>query len=728
MGSGGPYLARAGVLLSTLGVLGLLLGAAVSAAGAAAPGFPLQSSQASPVTGAVTISASDVLPVPGLVGVRFKVDGYMLDAVDATSPFQVVWSAASATAGDHTITAEALYSSGVVVESAPLVLTVANPPTFNRLLHVDATAGNDGNDGLTPGTAWRTLERANGAVVAGDTVRLRGTFAGESIAPVASGSAARPIRFTSDAGQTAVLDGGRSGVAVRLDARGYVVVEGLRIQNVSGYAVMLTPGSHHNVLRGSTITDTSGSWAHALRIEGANDDLIEGNEILNVGNEAANSGDSIYIVNGSRNQIRKNTVTNGGHSLIQLSSQHATAMSNDNVIAENTLSNAWTTPIILSWRSERTIVEHNRISDGARNGVNFPRPGIQINASNNIIRYNEIVNNAAAGVMLAAYTFQGTIPQDSIGNQIYHNVFYRNNLIQDGVNNSGAIHLRESHGRSVRDNLIANNIFFRNAGFAFGGHTYTITITHYGNPTAWPVGNLNGNRIESNLLLRQPGTAGEVMVLRIRDAGQGGNLSYTLGQFQATYAGAANNLEADPLFTDEANRVFTLRTGSPAIDHGRVLPGVAYLGTAPDLGAFETRQSGGSGESDTTPPTVALTSPASGAIVAGAVTLTASAVDDVGVTRIDYLLDGALLAVTSPPSRTFAWDATTTSSGPHQLSARAYDAAGNVGTSAPVTVTVLDANLLKVIFTSPAAGATVSGVVWVNIWVGARAVPPTRSR
>jgi len=49
-------------LLSSVGVLGLLLGASMPAASAPLTGFPLLSSQTSPVTGTVTISAPAVLP------------------------------------------------------------------------------------------------------------------------------------------------------------------------------------------------------------------------------------------------------------------------------------------------------------------------------------------------------------------------------------------------------------------------------------------------------------------------------------------------------------------------------------------------------------------------------------------------------------------------------------------------------------------------------------------
>src|SRR5437764_1082131 len=703
MGCWADCVGRARLFLSTL-VLTFVLGSSLPAAGAPAPGFPLLSSPPSPVTGAVTISAPAVLPEAGLAGVQFKVDGYVLNALDTTSPFQVIWSAASASNGNHTLTAEARLTSGVVIQSAPLVLTVANPTTFNRLFHVDAGAGNDGSNGLTASTAWRTLDRANSAVTAGDTVLLRGTFSGQFIQPNASGTAAQPIRFMSDPGQLAVLD--NSGI--RLTGRQFVVVEDVLIRNYPGQAAVIED-SNFNAIRGSqflNIGNGSGAWGHAIRITRSSDNVVEQNRITNIGNESENTGDSIYIVSGAhRNRILGNTLQNGGHSLIQIGSQQSTAVAFDNVIAGNTLSNFYATVIILAYGNERTLIEYNRISDAARNGVNYPRSGLQIQSSYNVVRYNEVFNNAASGVELQAYVYNGTIPQDSIGNQVYHNVFYGNNLLRDLVNSNGAIALREWDGRSVRDNLVANNIFFRNAGFAFEGNVYTITINHYGNPTAWPVGSLNGNRIENNIFLRQPGSAGEPMVLRIREPAQGGNLSYTLAGFQQTYAEASGNLETDPRFTDEANRVFTLRAGSPAIDRGLVIPGVGYFGSAPDLGVFERDDDG---PADTTPPLVAVASPAGGQTVSGVVTITASASDNMGVTRIDYLQDGQILAVFSPPVFRASWNTVLVPNGTHTLTAVARDAAGNRTTSAAIGVTVLnvDTSAPTVSITSPTSGSS----------------------
>jgi len=97
----------------------------------------------------------------------------------------------------------------------------------------------------------------------------------------------------------------------------------------------------------------------------------------------------------------------------------------------------------------------------------------------------------------------------------------------------------------------------------------------------------------------------------------------------------------------------------------------------------------GTALADTTPPTVALTAPLTGTTVSGTVTVSASATDNVGVAGVQFKLDGTNLGaeVTGPPYAV-TWNTTTTAAGAHTLTAAARDAAGNIGTSAGVTVTV----------------------------------------
>jgi hypothetical protein len=93
--------------------------------------------------------------------------------------------------------------------------------------------------------------------------------------------------------------------------------------------------------------------------------------------------------------------------------------------------------------------------------------------------------------------------------------------------------------------------------------------------------------------------------------------------------------------------------------------------------------------SDSTPPTVAVTTPASGVTVTGTVTVSASASDNVGVAGVQLKVDGANLGVeiTTPPYAA-TWSTATIADGAHVLTAVARDAAGNVKTAAGVTVTV----------------------------------------
>jgi Bacterial Ig domain/Lysyl oxidase len=92
---------------------------------------------------------------------------------------------------------------------------------------------------------------------------------------------------------------------------------------------------------------------------------------------------------------------------------------------------------------------------------------------------------------------------------------------------------------------------------------------------------------------------------------------------------------------------------------------------------------------DKIPPTVSITNPASDQIVSGQVPVAADASDNVAVAAVQFFLDGAPLggAATSPPYAT-QWDTALVPDGSHVLTALATDTSGNVGPSAPVTVTV----------------------------------------
>jgi concanavalin A-like lectin/glucanase superfamily protein/Big-like domain-containing protein len=126
--------------------------------------------------------------------------------------------------------------------------------------------------------------------------------------------------------------------------------------------------------------------------------------------------------------------------------------------------------------------------------------------------------------------------------------------------------------------------------------------------------------------------------------------------------------------------------------------------TAGEIQTDMTTAVGGTPPTDTTPPTVQLTAPPAGP-VSGTVAVSANASDDIGVTGVQFQLDGTALGTedTAPPY-SVNWDTTTAAAGTHALTAAARDAAGNRTTSAPVSVTIQGSTSRRRWSSPPTAG------------------------
>jgi hypothetical protein len=141
-----------------------------------------------------------------------------------------------------------------------------------------------------------------------------------------------------------------------------------------------------------------------------------------------------------------------------------------------------------------------------------------------------------------------------------------------------------------------------------------------------------------------------------------------------------------------ATKIATVTSGTSYSDTG-LTPGTYYYRVIAEDAAGNasapSAEASGTALADTTKPAVTLSAPTAGATVRGMVAVTASASDDVGVSSVQFRLDGNDLGApdTSVPY-SVNWDTTTASAGSHTLSAVARDAAGNSQTAADVTVTV----------------------------------------
>ena len=87
---------------------------------------------------------------------------------------------------------------------------------------------------------------------------------------------------------------------------------------------------------------------------------------------------------------------------------------------------------------------------------------------------------------------------------------------------------------------------------------------------------------------------------------------------------------------------------------------------------------------DTTAPTVTIASPSPKAQIAASVTVKATAKDNVGVTKVEFLVDNVLMASKTSPPFDFP---TILQAGSHTLTVSAYDKAKNTG-QASVSVSV----------------------------------------
>lgn len=213
-------------------------------------------------------------------------------------------------------------------------------------------AGDDNNEGTSPGTAWKSLAKVDAAALEpGDSVSFRrGDVWTGGLVIGRSGNAQSAITLNSyGSGSLPAIVGGERGTCVRIDGD-YVTVDGLRAE-ACGYSGFGVAGDH-NVIRNSaatqnavgikvgegsdfglyannTLTDNNvmntntpgtgcgtpqavrcydDSGAYGILVSG-NDNEISGNTITGSTAESydfGRDGSAIEIFNGSRNSIHHN--------------------------------------------------------------------------------------------------------------------------------------------------------------------------------------------------------------------------------------------------------------------------------------------------------------------------------------------------------------------------------------------------------------------------------------
>ncbi|MGB9082489.1 MAG: Ig-like domain-containing protein [Desulfuromonadaceae bacterium] len=114
------------------------------------------------------------------------------------------------------------------------------------------------------------------------------------------------------------------------------------------------------------------------------------------------------------------------------------------------------------------------------------------------------------------------------------------------------------------------------------------------------------------------------------------------------------------------------------------------------------------------PPTIDITSPADSASVSGTVSIAVNATDNVGVTKVEFYINGALKATDTTGPYVYTWDTKSVAPGAYTLMVKAYDAAGNVSQSSRTVTVVSDTIAPTVAMTAPANSTTIRGLATVS--------------
>ena len=108
--------------------------------------------------------------------------------------------------------------------------------------------------------------------------------------------------------------------------------------------------------------------------------------------------------------------------------------------------------------------------------------------------------------------------------------------------------------------------------------------------------------------------------------------------------------------------------------------------------------------SNDNPPSVSITSPASGVTVSGTVTVSANATDDNGIKKVEFYLNGSLKSTSTSSPYSWSWDSTQLTNTSHTIKVVAYDTADQTATS-QISVTVNNTTT-SITVTSPNGGET----------------------
>ncbi len=416
-----------------------------------------------------------------------------------------------------------------------IVPSLCNAATY----YVDATKGNDSNNGLSESLAWKTIAKVNTSKFnPGDQILFkRGETWREqlTVSSSSSGSAGSPITFTAyGSGKKPVVDGEntrRVGITIASfdisHSKSYITIDGLAVINTKQGNAGIVSGSYSDHITIQNC-DVYNNEDFGIVVTGANSDntytTIKNCSIYNNGKNvsALGTGSGILIVGTDDTKRPENTLITGC-----LIYNNGTDAGHDHGIYDE---------------GYATTTSYNKFYNNAGWGIKISNNwgGSSCEAYGNVV-----YNHSAGGIVIESST---TAP---VNNKVYNNTIYTS--IAPTAPYAGFQYAWKSGTPS--GNEFKNNIVFYN----YAGTCYCVKIQNTG----------TGLSMENNAYYN-PGSS-------LRFA-YNNSLYKTFDLYKAAAKGLDQNYSfyADPKLQDPANNLFYLQNLSPCINAGDATLGVVY--------------------------------------------------------------------------------------------------------------------------------------------------------
>jgi hypothetical protein len=331
--------------------------------------------------------------------------------------------------------------------------------------------GDDQNSGTSAAAPLRTIAAASSRAGAGDTVNLMPGQYSEPIVPKASGTAGKAITYRSTVQGAAVISNVSIGILV--SSQSYLVFDGIAVNggsqapNASVRTFAAIQNSNNIVIRNAVFKHAN-DWAGvdistSYSADGKYYGYVAKTSILNgscayitiedsvlddVGDYHRAYGDVIQVGAGTQHiLIQRNTITHGGHDLVEFDSDYGVLQNNtfNNGFAD--LAGSDTGYRSIEVQGSFNVVQGNLLAHARQGGQARVPPLASVRGNNSIVRQNVFTDGIAQGEV----TWCGAVQTPVTNQRIYNNTMYRLG--------SAALSMWAYTGCTMAGNLVfANNL------------------------------------------------------------------------------------------------------------------------------------------------------------------------------------------------------------------------------------------------------------------------------